>query len=469
MAEQSFGIMGLAVMGQNLALNVESKGFPTAVYNRTGARTKEFIEAKGEGKNIVPSYTVKEFVNSLEPPRKILLMVKAGPPVDAVIQQIRPLLAKGDIIIDGGNSFFKDTERRAEELTREGLMYIGTGISGGEYGALHGPCIMPGGQEEAYRLLEPILTQVAAKVNGDPCCTYIGPRGAGHYVKMVHNGIEYGVMQLIAESYDLMKGALDLSAQEMGEIFGKWTEGDLGSYLMEITTDILAKMDEETDKPIVDFILDKAGQKGTGKWTSQDALDVGVPTPTINAAVEARILSAFRDERVAASEVLSGPQKVFEGSREELINRIHDALYASVICSYAQGMVLLRWASQEYEYGLNLSDIARIWRGGCIIRSKLLEPIRQAFTQEPDLPNLLLAPHFRELITKLQDNWRLTVQTANASGIPCLAMSASLAYFDSYRHSRLPANLIQAQRDYFGAHTYERVDKEGIFHTEWLG
>jgi len=469
MAKQSFGIMGMAVMGQNLALNVESKGFPTAVYNRTGARTKEFIEAKGEGKNIVPSYTVEDFVNSLERPRKFLIMVKAGPPVDEVIEQVKTLLDKGDIIIDGGNSFFKDTERRAEELSKDGIMYIGTGISGGEYGALHGPCIMPGGQQEAYKEVEPILTKVAAKVNGDPCCTYIGPRGAGHYVKMVHNGIEYAVMQLIAEAYDLMKNALNLSAAEMGETFGKWNDSDLGSYLMEITTDILGKMDEEANKPIVDLILDKAGQKGTGKWTSQDALDVGVPTPTINAAVEARILSAFKDERVAASEVLSGPRKKFAGMKGELINRLHDALYASVICSYAQGIVLLRWASQEYEYNLNLSDIARIWRGGCIIRSQLLEPIRQAFTEKPDLPNLLIAPYFRALIDKLQGAWRVTVQTANGLGIPCLAMSASLAYFDSYRRGRLPANLTQAQRDYFGAHTYERVDKEGVFHTEWLG
>jgi len=469
MTRQSFGIMGLAVMGQNLALNVESKGFPTAVYNRTGARTEEFIEAKGQGKNILPSYTVEDFVNSLETPRKILLMVKAGPPVDAVIEQIRPLVARGDLIIDGGKSFFKDTERSAEDRAKEGSMSIGTGISGGEYGALHGPCIMPGGQEEAYRLVEPLLTKVAAKVNGDPCCTYIGPRGAGHYVKMVHNGIEYGVMQLIAEAYDLMKNALDLSAQEMGEIFGKWNDGDLGSYLVEITADILGKMDEETDKAIVDLILDKAGQKGTGKWTSQDALNVGVPTPTINAAVEARIISSFKDERVAASEVLSGPQKKFEGPKNEFINRLHDALYASIITSYAQGMVLLRWASQEYEYNLDLSDIARIWRGGCIIRSKLLQPKREAFSEEPDLPNLLITPYFRQLVGKLQENWRLTVQTANGLGIPCLAMSASLAYFDSYRRGRLPANLIQAQRDYFGAHTYERVDKEGVFHTEWMG
>ena len=462
-----FGLIGLAVMGQNLALNVERNGFSVAVYNRTAARTKEFMAERAVGKNIVAGYTIKEFVGLLKKPRKIMLMVKAGAPVDAVIEQLKPHLEPGDLLIDGGNSFFGDTERRAAELERRGILYIGTGVSGGEYGALYGPSIMPGGQKEAYALVEPIFKAIAARVDGDPCVTYIGPRGAGHYVKMVHNGIEYGDMQLIAESYDILSRGAGLSAAELHEVFAEWNQGELSSYLIEITADIFAKIDEETGKPLVEVILDEAKQKGTGKWTSQNALDLGVPTPTINAAVESRIISSYKDERVAASAVLSGPTARYQGDRERLIRAVRAALYAAKICSYAQGFTLLRVASQEYDYNLPLGEIARIWRGGCIIRARFLDKIRAAFERNPSLLNLLLDPDFAEAVQSRQDEWRFVVQTAVGLGIPCLAFSASLAYYDAYRSARLPANLTQAQRDYFGAHTYRRIDKEGSFHTEW--
>jgi 6-phosphogluconate dehydrogenase len=396
-----------------------------------------------------------------------MIMVKSGTPVDTVIDQLKPHLDPGDLIIDGGNSFFRDTERRSEALAASGLSFLGVGISGGEEGALWGPSIMPGGQSQAYALVESIYTDIAAKVNGDPCVTYIGPRGAGHYVKMVHNGIEYGDMQLIAEAYDLLHNGLGLSAAELNEVFATWNEDVLASFLIEITADIFARMDEESGVPLVELILDQAQQKGTGKWTSQEALNLGVPTPTINAAVEARILSAYKAEREKAAEVYPGKTKRFRGDRMEFIEAVKDALYASKISVYAQGMALLSAASQEYEYGLDLAEVARIWRGGCIIRAALLEDIRAAYAEDPDLSNLLLAPFFRIALLARQQAWRLVVQTAVDLEIPTPAMSASLAMFDGYRRSRLPANLIQAQRDYFGAHTYQRVDREGTFHTEW--
>ena len=467
MANCDFGLIGMAVMGQNLALNVERNGFSVAVYNRTAARTKGFMAKQAAGKNIQAGYTLEEFVGLLERPRRIMIMVKAGPPVDAVIEQLKPLLEPGDVIIDGGNSFFKDTERRAQALEEKGILYIGSGVSGGEYGALWGPSLMPGGQREAYDLIEPIFRAIAAKVNGDPCVTYIGPRGAGHYVKMVHNGIEYGDMQLIAESYDILSRAGGLSAAELHEVFAEWNRGELQSYLIEITADIFAKIDEETGRPLVEVILDEAKQKGTGKWTSQNALDLGVPTPTINAAVVSRIISAYKDERVGASKVLSGPEIKYEGDREALIQDVRDALYAAKICSYAQGFTLLRAASHEYDYDLNLTEIARIWRGGCIIRAGFLDDVRAAFQRDPALPNLLLDPYFKEAVESRQGALRRVIQTAVGLGIPCLAFSSSLAYYDAYRTARLPANLTQAQRDYFGAHTYRRIDKEGSFHTEW--
>ena len=467
MRKQQFGLIGMAVMGQNLALNIERNGFSVAVYNRTAERTKEFMADQAQGKKIKAAYSVEELVEMLEKPRKIMMMVKAGSPVDAVIDQLKPYLESGDLIIDGGNSFFGDTERRAKELEAMGLLYIGTGVSGGEYGALWGPSIMPGGQPEAYALVEPIFTAIAARVNGDPCVTYIGPRGSGHYVKMVHNGIEYGDMQLIAESYDILHRVGGLSARELHEVFAEWNQGELESYLIEITADIFARMDDETGKPLVDVILDEAKQKGTGKWTSQNALDLGAPTPTINAAVESRIISAYKDERVAASTVLSGPPVRYQGDHDELIQAMRKALYSAKICSYAQGFTLLKAASEEYDYDLKLGELATIWRGGCIIRAKFLNRIREAYERNPDLPNLLLDPGFKADVESGQEALRFVIKTAVENGVPCLAFSSALAYFDAYRTARLPANLTQAQRDYFGAHTYRRVDKEGTFHTEW--
>jgi 6-phosphogluconate dehydrogenase len=467
MSKQQFGLIGLAVMGQNLALNVERNGFSVAVYNRTAARTEEFMAGPAKRKNIQAAYSVEELVDALDKPRKIMLMVKAGAPVDDTIVQLKPHLEPGDLIIDGGNSFFGDTERRAQELAEAGINYVGTGVSGGEYGALWGPSIMPGGQPEAWEIVKLIFTAIAAKVNGDPCVTYVGPRGSGHYVKMVHNGIEYGDMQLIAESYDILKRIGGLSAAELHQVFAEWNQGELKSYLIEITADIFARMDDETGKPLVEVILDEAKQKGTGKWTSQSALDLGAPTPTINAAVESRIVSAYKDERVAASQVLSGPEIRFDGGRAGFIRDLRDALYAAKICSYAQGFALLRAASQEYDYNLKYGEIARIWRGGCIIRAAFLDDIRTAFERKPDLSNLLMDPEFGEAVQQRQGALRRVIQAAVTNGVPCLAFSSALAYFDAYRTARLPANLTQAQRDYFGAHTYRRIDKEGSFHTEW--
>lgn len=465
---QSFGVIGLAVMGENLALNVERNGFPIAVYNRSGDKTKTFMETRAQGKNVVAAYSLEEFVASLDRPRKILIMVKAGAPVDAVIQQLKPLLDEGDIMIDGGNSLFTDTQRRAEELESEKFTFIGMGVSGGEEGALNGPSLMPGGTKQAYDYLEPILTKIAAQVDDGPCVTYIGPGGAGHYVKMVHNGIEYGDMQLIAEAYDLLRTVVGLSASELHEVFAEWnTTDELNSYLIEITTDIFTVKDPDTHTPLVDLILDAAGQKGTGRWTVADALELGVSIPTIIAAVNARIISSYKDERVAASKVLSGPTIHFEGDRKSFINKVRDALYCSKMCSYAQGMALLSAASKQYNFNLNLGECARIWKGGCIIRAGFLNKIKHAFDEAPNLPNLLLAPEFKQTILDRQTAWREVIMEAAKQGIAVPAFSASLDYFDSYRRDRLPQNLTQAQRDYFGAHTYLRTDKEGVFHTEW--
>jgi 6-phosphogluconate dehydrogenase len=468
MSTSQIGLIGLAVMGENLALNIEEKGFPIAVFNRTVARVDEFV-ARHPGKRIQGCRTLEEFVAALERPRRIILMVKAGEAVDAMIAALRPLLEANDILVDGGNSWFQDTERRGRELAEASIRYVGMGVSGGEEGARHGPSLMPGGPPEAYERLSPVLTRIAAQVADGPCVTHIGTGGAGHYVKMVHNGIEYGDMQLIAEAYDLLRHVGSLDAPALHEVFARWNAGELQSYLIEITADIFTRIDEATGRPLVDLILDTAGQKGTGKWTSQNALDVGAAIPTINAAVEARILSSLKAERAAASLVLRGPEPAPVSDRAAFIDAVGHALFAAKVCSYAQGMSLLRLASAEYGYDLNLAEIARIWKGGCIIRAALLDEIQRAFQRNPGLPNLLVDEEFRAEIAARQGAWRSVVAQAVAAGIPCLAMSASLGYFDMYRRERLPANLIQAQRDYFGAHTYQRIDREGTFHTEWTG
>jgi 6-phosphogluconate dehydrogenase len=468
MSKQQIGVIGLAVMGKNLALNIESRGYSVSVYNRSRNRTDEMI-AENPGKKLFPTYTLEEFVASLEKPRKILIMVMAGAPTDETIDQLVPLLEEGDILIDGGNAYFPDTQRRNKALEAKGIRFIGAGVSGGEEGALKGPAIMPGGQEDAYRLVEPILTAISAKVNGDPCCTYIGPDGAGHYVKMVHNGIEYGDMQLICEAYQLLKDVLGAEAPELHEIFAEWNRGELDSYLIEITADIFTKYDPETGKPMVDVILDKAGQKGTGKWTSQSALDLGVPLTMITESVFSRFLSAMKEERVAASRVLKGPQsQPFDGDRKAFIEAVRRALYASKICSYAQGFAQMRAASEHYGWNLNYGNIAMIFRGGCIIRARFLQNIKDAYDRNPDLRNLLMDEYFGGVIAQYQDAWRQVVATAVSRGIPVPGFSSALAYYDSYRTERLPANLLQAQRDYFGAHTFQRVDKEGTFHFQWI-
>jgi 6-phosphogluconate dehydrogenase len=465
--KQDFGLIGLAVMGQNLALNMERNGFSVAVYNRTADRTRDLTKVSANHKRILPTYSIEEFLDSLNRPRKVLLMIKAGEPVDAMIRQLLPHMQSGDLIIDGGNSFFKDSERRAKQLLGRGLLYLGMGISGGEHGALWGPSLMPGGQREAYDMMEPLLTTIAAKADGEPCVTYVGPGGAGHYAKMIHNGIEYGDMQLISEAYDLLHRAAGLSAPELHRVFAEWNRGELSSYLIEITSDIFAKMDAETRKPLVEMILDTAEQKGTGKWVVESALELGVPIPTISAAVESRHLSNYKRQRVEASKMLSGPSIPYQGDREEFVKAVEAALYVSKICAYAQGMSLLQTASQKYHYSLHLGEIARIWRGGCIIRARLLDEVRLAFERDPRLPNLLLDPAFKTAVNGRQDAWRRVVRNAVALGLPCGAMSASLAYYDAYRSARLPANLIQAQRDYFGAHAYRRVDEDGVFHANW--
>ncbi|MGH9395577.1 MAG: NADP-dependent phosphogluconate dehydrogenase [Terriglobia bacterium] len=466
MSKQHLGVIGLGVMGSNLALNAESKGFPAAGFDVSADKVSQF-EAATRGKKIVASRTLKEFVDSLETPRRILIMVPAGAPVDSVLRDLGPLLSRDDIVIDGGNSYFKDTERRAKELDRAGMSFFGMGVSGGEEGALHGPSLMPGGREEAYRRLEAVLTRMAAQTPDGACCTYLGPGGAGHYVKMVHNGIEYGIMQAICEAYDLLKNALSLSAAELRSIFAAWNNGELNSFLIEITALVLGKIDPDTKKPLVDLILDEAEQKGTGKWTAQDSLDLGAATPTLAAAVYARILSAQKDERVAASSILSGPVGKFSGDKTALIERVSHALHLTMIICYAQGFEQLRLASEEYKYSLKMPDIARIWKGGCIIRSKMLDPIAAAFRMNPALKNLMLNPHFSGVINGNAESLREVVKLAVEMGVSTPAMSASLAYLDGYRQKRLPANLLQALRDCFGAHTYRRTDREGIFHTEW--
>ncbi|CCI15490.1 MAG: decarboxylating NADP(+)-dependent phosphogluconate dehydrogenase [Microcystis sp. M54BS1] len=472
MTKRTFGVIGLAVMGENLALNVESRGFPIAVYNRTASKTKEFMETRAVGKDVKAAYSLEEFVQILERPRKILVMVKAGPPVDAVIEQLKPLLEEGDMIIDGGNSLYEDTERRTRDLeSTTKLGFVGMGVSGGEEGALHGPSLMPGGTEFAYRELEPILTKIAAQVDDGPCVTYVGSGGAGHYVKMVHNGIEYGDMQLIAEAYDVLKNGLGLSNQQLQETFAEWNRTDeLNSYLIEITADIFKYVDPETGHHLIDLILDSAGQKGTGRWTVLSSLELGVPIPTIYAAVNARVMSAYKDERVAAAKELPGPGETYPGDAALFVDKVRDALYCSKMCSYAQGMALIAKASQEFNYNISLPESARIWKGGCIIRASFLDKIRKAFAENPGLPNLLLAPEFKQSILDRQEAWREVLVLANKLGIPVPAFSSSLDYFDSYRRANLPQNLTQAQRDYFGAHTYERTDKPRgeFFHTEWM-
>jgi 6-phosphogluconate dehydrogenase len=463
------GMVGLAVMGENLALNIARNGFPIAVFNRDTTKVDRFLE-RAEGKQVIGAYSIQDFVNSLETPRKIILLVKAGKPVDDVIEQLKPFLSRGDIIIDGGNSFFQDTRRREKELKAEGFNFIGSGVSGGESGALWGPSLMPGGDRAAYEQIRPIWEAIAAKVDDGPCVTYVGPDGAGHFVKMVHNGIEYGDMQLIAESYDIMRNALGLGAAELADIYAEWNRGDLNSFLIEITAKIFTVKDDATGRPLVDMVLDAAGQKGTGKWTAEVALDLGVVIPTMQAAIDARVLSARKAERVEASKQLSGPPDArFDGDKQSLIDAVHDALYASKICSYAQGMNLIRRGSEEYGWDINLGEMSRIWKGGCIIRAQFLDKIKQAYQRRPDLPNLLLDPDFKAWVMEAQPRWRQAVTTAQSLGIPAAAMSASLAYFDTYRTENLPLNLTQAQRDFFGSHTYRRTDDPGgePIHTEW--
>jgi 6-phosphogluconate dehydrogenase len=463
----AIGIVGLGVMGRNLALNIERNGFPVAGYDLDAAKTKSFLEGPAAGKNIMGVYSPKDLAAALERPRRILLMAPAGSAVDSAIEQLKPYLESGDILIDGGNSFFLDTERRNRELEKEGFNFIGSGVSGGEEGALWGPSLMPGGQPEAWAVVKGIFEVISAKVNGEPCVAYIGPRGAGHFVKMVHNGIEYGDMQLIAETYDILHRYFGLNNVQLYEVFDQWNHGKLESYLIEITADIFSKNDPETGKAVVDLILDEAQQKGTGKWTSQVAFDLGSPIPTINASVESRIISAYKDERVAASGVLKGPASKFTGDLQPYMDMICDALYAAKICSYAQGFSMLRLASKEYGYNLNYAEIACIWRGGCIIRARFLNDVSAAFIRTPDLTNLMLDEEFAGIMNTHQAALRQVVALAAENGIPALAFSSALAYYDAYRSARLPANLTQAQRDYFGAHTYRRIDREGIFHTEW--
>jgi 6-phosphogluconate dehydrogenase len=462
-------MIGLGVMGENLALNVERNGFPIAVWNRRSDAVDAFVNGRGAGKQVVGAHSPEELAAALERPRRIMMLVKAGEAVDWTIEQIKPFLDPGDVIIDGGNSWFEDTQRRDAALTEEGFHFVGSGVSGGEEGALWGPSLMPGGKKEAYEIIRPIFEAVAAKTEDGACVTHCGPDGAGHFVKMIHNGIEYGDMQLIAEAYDMMRNVLGLEAQEIADIFAKWNEGELNSFLIEVTAKVLTVTDDETGKPLVDMILDKAGQKGTGKWTSQVALDLGIPVPTINSAIEARFISGLKDERVAASKEIEGPSGSYDGDKQELVEAVRAALYASKICSYAQGMNLIRAGSEKYDWGIDLGEMSRIWKGGCIIRAQFLDKIKQAYQRRADLPNLLVDPDFKAWVSDSQAKWRTAITTAQRLGVPTLAMSASLAYFDSYRSASLPANLTQAQRDFFGAHTYERVDKPGAgaIHTNW--
>lgn len=465
MIKQQVGVIGLAVMGKNLALNIADHGYTVAVYNRSPEKTEELLK-EAEGMNILGTYSLKEFVEALEVPRKIILMVKAGEAVDNTILQLLPLIEQGDLIMDGGNSNYLDTIRRSKELSGSGYYYLGTGISGGEEGARRGPAIMPGGDEEAYKRMENILTDISAKVGNEPCCTYIGKDGAGHFVKMVHNGIEYADMQLICEAYDIMKQLIGLTPPEFHEVFASWNTGELNSYLIDITADIFTKKDPETGNYLVDMILDTAGQKGTGKWTGQISLDLGVPAPTITTAVYERYLSAMKEERVQASKVLKGPKNLDLKSKD-MIEAVRRALYASKICSYAQGFGLMRAASLTYGWELKLGDVAKIFRGGCIIRAQFLNHISNAYDKNKDLVNLLLEDYFRDIVGQYQVEWREVVKQAISAGIAIPGFTSALSYYDSYRSERLPMNLMQAQRDYFGAHTYERIDREGICHTKW--
>jgi 6-phosphogluconate dehydrogenase len=467
-----FGLIGLAVMGENLALNVESRGYSVAVYNRTVDKVDNLLAGRAKDKNFVGCHSLEDLVKSLKTPRKVMMMVKAGPAVDELIDHLLPLLSPGDVLIDGGNTFYADTERRTAYVESKGLLYVGTGVSGGEEGALKGPSMMPGGSPAAWPIVKPIFQAIAAKVGprGDiPCCEWVGPRGAGHYVKMVHNGIEYGDMQLICEAYLMLKEALGLSNDQLYDVFDEWNRGELESYLIEITRDIFSVMDEFGSGFLVDSIKDEAGAKGTGKWMSQLALDLGVPSTLVTEAVYARCLSALKEQRIRASKVLQGPpaQKLNEDAKS-FIEQVRQALYASKICSYAQGFVQLQAAAKEHNWPLNYGDCALLWRGGCIIRARFLDRIKEAFDADPKLENLLLAPYFTEVVHKTQAAWRNVVATAATLGLPTPAFSAALAYYDGYRRERLPANLLQAQRDYFGAHTYRRLDRPGDFHAEWL-
>ena len=469
MSKPQIGVVGMAVMGKNLALNIESRGYSVAIYNRTGSKTEKVV-ADHPDKNLVPSYTIEDFVNSLETPRRIILMVKAGAPTDATIKSLLPHLDKGDVLIDGGNTFFQETMRRNEELDNSGINFIGMGVSGGEKGALEGPSLMPGGQKEAYDLVEPILKKIAAKAeDGEACVTYVGPNGAGHYVKMVHNGIEYGDMELIAESYNLMRNLLGLSNDEISDVFNEWKDGELKSYLIDITADILTRKDDlGTGKPIVDVILDRAGNKGTGKWSSQSALELGVPQSLITESVYARYISAMKDERVAASQVLPNPEfDLGDVNKKELVEKIRRALYFSKIMSYAQGFEQLRVASENYDWNLNYGDMAKIWREGCIIRAQFLQKITDAYEKNPELKNLMLDDYFKKIVEEYQNDVRDIAALAIKAGVACPGFSSAITYYDQYRSAHLPANIIQAQRDYFGAHTYERTDREGIYHYEW--
>ena len=466
------GLIGMAVMGENLMLNMESRGFTVACYNRTTDKVDRFMSGRGKGRNFIGCHSLEEMVACLKKPRRIMMMVRAGQPVDDLMQALMPLLEPGDILIDGGNSHYPDSMRRSREAEEAGMLFVGAGVSGGEEGALTGPSIMPGGDSRAWPAIKPIFQAIAAKVDGDvSCCEWVGPDGSGHFVKMVHNGIEYGDMQLICEAYHIMSQALDMTPAEMSSVFSDWNKGELDSYLIEITAEILARKDEETGKPMVDVILDTAGQKGTGKWTSQAGLDLGVAIPQIAEAVFARSLSAIKEERLAAASHLQGPQFRFSGDRQAMLQHLQTAVYAAKICSYAQGFQLLRAAANEFNWQLDYGQIALLWRGGCIIRARFLGHINAAFKADPTLANLLLAPYFSEVVTRAQISWRETVKLAIDCGIPVPALSTALNYYDAYRCGRLPANLLQAQRDYFGAHTYERLDRPRgqFFHTNWTG
>ncbi|MBE7465594.1 MAG: NADP-dependent phosphogluconate dehydrogenase [Planctomycetes bacterium] len=465
---QAFGIVGLEVMGKNIALNIERNGFPIAVYNRTYEKTEQFMKERAQGKKVYAAKTLEDFVKNLEKPRRILLMVKAGGGVDACIKGLLPLLDKGDIIIDGGNSYYKDTDRRVADCDPAGVKFFGMGVSGGEHGALWGPSLMPGGDQGVWKHLEPVLTKIAAKAKGEACVTYCGKNSAGHFVKMVHNGIEYGDMQLIAEAYDLLHAGLGMSNDEISATLGDWNKGELESFLIEITSKVLAFKDTEgSGKNLVDVILDKAGQKGTGKWTSQIALDIGVPIPTMTAAVDARCLSSFKDIRVQTSKLFNQVIKPISGDKKQIVTAVKNALYCSKIMSYAQGFHMFQIADTEFGYGLNLPENARIWRAGCIIRAGFLDRITDAFKKNPKLPNLIHDENFKREIADRVADWRQVIKLSAETGIATPAFSTSLAYFDGLRRERVPANVIQGQRDFFGSHTYERTDKAGIFHTKW--